>query len=129
MQAVLNIANRIALIVALGIASGALASLAAVGFVELVAVLNEWFLISPRSRFMVDDERLLLLATICVPAAGGLVVALIHRTIPGRRSHGPPDIMGFRAERNGKVSYGPIFVDAPIVCRGVDIECPCDCRD
>ena len=112
MQTVLNIANRIALIVALGIASGALASLAAVGFVELVAVLNEWFLISPRSRFMVDDQRLLLLATICVPATGGLVVGLIHRTIPGRRSHGPPDIIQSVQTMDGRIPVKTGFLSA-----------------
>ena len=112
MQTVLNIANRIALIVALGIASGALASLAAVGFVELVAVLNEWFLISPRSRFMMEDERLLLLATVCVPAIGGLVVGLIHRTIPGRRSHGPPDIIQSVQTMDGRIPVRTGFLSA-----------------
>ena len=108
----LNIANRIALIVALGIVSGALSSLAAVGFVELVAVLNEWFLISPRSRFMVEDERLLILATVCVPAIGGLVVGLIHRTIPERRSHGPPDVIQSVQTMDGQIPVRTGFLSA-----------------
>ncbi len=112
MQTVLNIANRIALIVALGIVSGALASLAAVGFVELVAVLNEWFLISPRSRFMMEDEWLLLLATVCVPATGGLIVGLIHKAIPEKRSHGPPDIIQSVQTMDGRIPVKTGFLSA-----------------
>ena len=36
---------------------GVLTSLAAIAFVELVFLLNDWLLIAPRSRFMVDDAR------------------------------------------------------------------------
>ena len=85
--------TRVASIALLGIATGTLVSLAAIGFVDLVAILNEWLLISPRSRFMVDNAHLLLLATICVPAAGGLIVGLLCRYIPERRFHGPPDVI------------------------------------
>ena len=85
--------TRIALIAVLGLATGTLASLAAIAFVELVAVMNEWLLISPRSRFMMGDSGWLMLATVCVPAAGGLIVGIVHRYIPERRSHGPPDII------------------------------------
>ena len=108
----LKFASRIALIVALGIASGTLASLAAVGFVELVAVLNEWFLISPRSRFIVDNEPLLLVATVGVPAAGGLVVGLIHRAVPGGRSHGPADIIQSVQTMDGRIPVRTGFLSA-----------------
>ena len=84
---------RIVSIAALGAVAGTLASLAAVLFVELVAALNDWLLISPRSRIMADDARWPLLATVCVPALGGLVVGLLHRYIPERRPHGPPDVI------------------------------------
>ena len=103
MPAGMNTAARIASIAALGIAAGVLASLAAIGFVELVAVLNEWLLIAPRSRFMVEDGRLLILATICVPAAGGLLVGVIRVYIPGRRFHGPPDIIRTVQEMDGRI--------------------------
>ncbi|MCY4452834.1 MAG: chloride channel protein [Immundisolibacterales bacterium] len=87
-------AARIAWSAALGMAVGVVASLAAIGFVDLVLLLNEWLLISPRSRFMQDDRTLLLVATVLVPAAGGLVVGLVHHyLIPERRPHGPPDII------------------------------------
>ncbi len=85
--------TRIVSIAVLGIVTGALAALAAIGFVELVAALNELLLISPRSRFMTDNAEWLLVATVCVPAAGGLIVGLIHRSIPERRPHGPPDVI------------------------------------
>ncbi|MDD9984508.1 MAG: chloride channel protein, partial [Gammaproteobacteria bacterium] len=70
----MNAAARIASIAVLGLVTGVLTSLAAIAFVDLVFLLNDWLLIAPRSRFMVDDARLLLLATVCVPALGGLVV-------------------------------------------------------
>ena len=73
--------------------TGALASLAAIGFVDLVALLNEWLLISPRSRFMAEDAGWLALATVCVPALGGLIVGIVHRYVPERRPHGPPDVI------------------------------------
>ena len=99
----MNTAARIASIAVLGLVTGVLASLAAIAFVELVLRLNEWLLISPRSRFMVDDAGLLLLATVCVPALGGLVVGIIHRSIPERRSHGPPDIIRSVQTMDGRI--------------------------
>ena len=77
----------------LGVVAGTLASLAAIGFVDLVLLLNEWFLVSPRSRFMQDNALVLVLATIFVPAAGGLIVGVLHRYVPERRAHGPPDVI------------------------------------
>ena len=77
----MNTIMRIVSIAVLGVATGTLASLAAIAFVELIAVLNQWLLISPRSRFMAGDTWWLLLATICVPAVGGLVVGILNRYI------------------------------------------------
>ncbi len=100
------------MIAALGVVAGVLTSLAAIGFVELVSVLNEWLLVTPRSRFMMEDRRLLLVATVCVPAAGGLVVGLIHRSIPGQRSHGPPDIIQSVQEMDGRIPVRTGFLSA-----------------
>ena len=108
----LNTAVRIVSIAMLGMVVGALASLAAIAFVELVAVLNRWLLISPRSRFMMDDARLLLLATVCVPAAGGLIVGLLHRCIPERRSHGPPDVIRSVQGLDGRIPARSGFLSA-----------------
>ena len=108
----LNTAARIVLIAVLGIVVGVLTSLAAVAFVELVFLLNEWLLISPRSRFMVDDARLLLLATVCVPALGGLIVGVLHRFIPERRSHGPPDVIRAVHGLDGRIPARSGFLSA-----------------
>ena len=91
---------------------GVLTSLAAIAFVELVLLLNEWLLISPRSRFMVEDSGLLLLATVGVPALGGLVVGAIHRSIPERRSHGPPDIIRSVQTMDGRIPARSGFLSA-----------------
>ena len=93
--------------------TGVVASLAAIGFVDLVLLLNEWLLISPRSRFMQDDRTLLLVATVCVPAAGGLVVGLVHHyLIPERRSHGPPDVIRAVQGLDGRVPPRSGFLSA-----------------
>ena len=42
---------------------------------------------------MTADSHLLWIATLCIPALGGLVVGLIHLKIPERRAGGPPDII------------------------------------
>jgi len=80
--------------------------------VELVFLLNDWLLIAPRSRFMVDDARLLVLATICVPALGGLIVGVLHRFIPERRSHGPPDVIRAVHGLDGRIPARSGFLSA-----------------
>ena len=112
MRSGLSTAARIASIAVLGLVVGVITSLAAIGFVELVLLLNEWLLVSPRSRFMVDDAGLLLLATVCVPALGGLVVGVIHRAIPERRSHGPPDIIRSVQTMDGRIPARSGFLSA-----------------
>ena len=81
-----------------------LAALTASLFVYAFGVLNEWLLVSPRSRIMVDNQLLLISATIAVPALGGLVVGLIHRHIPEGRAHGPPDIIRAAQGADGEMS-------------------------
>ena len=112
MRAGMSTAARIASIAVLGMVVGVLTSLAAIAFVELVFALNDWLLIAPRSRFMVDDTRLLLLATVCVPALGGLVVGVLHRFIPERRSHGPPDVIRAVQGFNGRIPARSGFLSA-----------------
>ena len=103
---------RIVSIAVLGMVSGTLASLAAIGFVELVSVLNEWLLISPRSRFMTDNARLLVFATVGVPAAGGLIVGILQRWVPERRFHGPPDIIRSVQGLDGRIPARSGFLSA-----------------
>ena len=112
MHAGLSTAARIASIAVLGMVVGVLTSLAAIAFVELVFALNDWLLIAPRSRFMVDDTRLLLLATVCVPALGGLLVGVLHRFIPERRSHGPPDVIRAVQGLDGRIPARSGFLSA-----------------
>ena len=100
----LSAAGRIVWNAGLGMVVGVLASLAAIGFVDLVLLLNEWLLVSPRSRFMQENAALLLVATVFVPAAGGLVVGLVHRyLVPERRPHGPPDVIRAVQGLDGRV--------------------------
>jgi len=85
--------RRILTVSLLGLTVGALASLAAIGFVEAVEALNHWLLISPYARVLsADDPMVLKLATVLVPAVGGLGVGLLVRfMIAEGRGLGPPD--------------------------------------
>ena len=84
--------QRIAVLSAVGLVVGAAASLAAIGFVELVGLMNERFLIAPHARIHMAGEPALIAATVLVPAAGGLIVGLIVQfLIAEKRALGPPD--------------------------------------
>jgi len=88
-----GIAPRIAGLTLLGVSVGAVASLGAIAFVDAVAWLNDALLVSPRAR-MLHGQRpaLVALATVLVPALGGLVVGMVVRyLVTERRPLGPPD--------------------------------------
>jgi len=74
------------LLAPLGVVLGGVASQCALGVVAIVEWLNDVLLISPRSRMLFPDPTWLVVATITVPAAGGL----LHRLIPEGRPHSPP---------------------------------------
>lgn len=84
---------RAGVLSALGLGVGALASLAAIGFVDVVEWLNAELLIAPHTRIQHEDTPgLVRAATVLVPACGGLIVGLIARyLIAERRGLGPPD--------------------------------------
>jgi CIC family chloride channel protein len=69
--------------------------LAAIGLTDAVLWLNDVLLIAPRSRVQFEDAGMLVpLATVTVPALGGLLVALIWRYLsPAGRPLGPPDVI------------------------------------
>ncbi|WP_246389928.1 chloride channel protein [Halomonas cerina] len=90
-------------LVVLGAVIGGVAALLAAGFVIAVLALNEWLLISPRSRMMFDHGTLLALATVAVPTIGGLAAGLLHRGIPERRPHGPADVIAAVQTRRGRL--------------------------
>jgi len=72
---------------------GTVVSLAAIGFVEMVKLLNTWLLIAPRARIqIVDPVWLVPVATVVVPATGGLIVGTMFQFLaPQKRPLGPPD--------------------------------------
>ena len=74
-----------------GIGCGLVAALCAVGFVRLIVLLNDLLLISPRSRMMAGESLWVPMATVFIPALGGLAVGYLWRWIPEARPHGPPD--------------------------------------
>ena len=112
---------RIVGITLFGILTGTVASLAAIGFVDLVEWLNDLLFISPRSRVLAGSASWLAFATIAAPAAGGLVVGLlIYYLIPDRRPHGPPEIIEACQTSSGVMSTrsGTITALASLVALG-----------
>ncbi len=84
---------RIVSVTVLGLVTGVLASLATVVFLQAIELMNNWFLISAESRAMAAGTDWLLVATIAVPALGGLAVGLVSLKIPGKRAGGPQDVI------------------------------------
>jgi CIC family chloride channel protein len=86
---------RMLMVSALGLVIGALASLAAVVFVDFVAAMNVLLLIDPRTRAAWGGSPwLLTAATVLVPTMGGLVIGLALRHLsPARRPLGPPEVI------------------------------------
>ena len=77
----------------LGLAIGAVTSLAAMLFVDIVALLNDLLFISLASRREAENPVLVVVLTLLVPTAAGLVVGALHQCIPERRAHAPADIV------------------------------------
>ncbi|MFN2362081.1 MAG: chloride channel protein [Marinobacter sp.] len=78
-----QIVYQISMVTAVAIIVGAAASLAAIGFVDAVHYLNDRLLSSPYARIQAEyGARLVSVATVMVPAAGGLVVGLVALWIP-----------------------------------------------
>ncbi len=61
----------------LGTIIGGLSSLASIGFIELIFLLNDIFKISAKSRALTTEPVILTISTIIVPALGGLIVGIL----------------------------------------------------
>ena len=88
-----GLAGSVVAIAILGLAIGAVTSLAAMLFVDLVALLNDQLFISPASRREAGSPAFLIIVTILVPTVGGLVVGTLNQFIPEKRAHAPADIV------------------------------------
>ncbi|MDX1458556.1 MAG: chloride channel protein [Marinobacter sp.] len=86
-------AYRIMVVSVVAVVVGTVASLAAIGFVEALHVLNDRLLISPYARIQMDHQPLwVMAATVLVPALGGLLVGIIVRWgVDERRGLTPAD--------------------------------------
>lgn len=85
---------RITVLTLMSLCVGALASIAAIGFVDAVAWLNDRLLVAPRARILWEDRQPLLVAaaTVAVPTLGGLAVGLmLSRLSSHKRPLGPAD--------------------------------------
>lgn len=99
------VARRALGVVTFGVATGTLAALASIAFVDGYQWLNELLFITPESRAAVDSQALLVAVTLAVPTLGGLVVGLFNRyLIQGERAHGPPHVI--REAQSGQGHVG-----------------------
>ena len=83
--------KRVAILTLLGLGTGAVVALLAVGFVEAVLVLNDALLVSPTSREDHADGRWVTVLAIAIPTIAGFLVGLLSLLLREGRFHGPPD--------------------------------------
>ena len=76
-SALSNALGSISTTLILGTIIGGLASLASIGFIEMIFLLNDWLKISAKSRALTTNPVILTIATLAVPAIGGLIVGLL----------------------------------------------------
>ncbi len=99
----MNLFTRLTFLAVFAAVTGALASLAAIGFISLVGYLNNLLLISSRSRLMFGDGILLSVVTVAVPALGGLFVGLLWTQVKEQRPLGPADAILSAQTMSGKL--------------------------
>ena len=85
--------RRIAILTLLGLVVGIGVGALAIGFVEAVLWLNDYFYLTRSSRESINDQTLVMALTIGIPTAGGVLVGLLSRYMPGNRFHGPQDVI------------------------------------
>ncbi|MDX1589514.1 MAG: chloride channel protein [Oleiphilaceae bacterium] len=96
--------GQITRIASLGILVGLSSAILANAFVACIVWLNDVLRISPQSRSgMEGGPGWLMLATVLVPAMGGLMVGLLHRCIREGRSHGPAEVIAAVQSRQGQL--------------------------
>ena len=91
----MELANRVIRVLVMGVVIGSLTSIAAIGFVEAIDILNDklWISSASRSSLAAHSGTLLTLATIAIPTLGGLIVGLIVVRISDKRPHNPSDVL------------------------------------
>jgi len=83
--------RRIFVLTSLGLVTGGIVAVLAVGFVEAVLAMNDALLVAPAGRLPIADTRWMTLVAVVVPTLGGLLVGLLCMLVPERRFHGLPD--------------------------------------
>ncbi|MGY4876347.1 chloride channel protein [Vreelandella aquamarina] len=110
MKATLRTLLQTSHVAGLGILIGLSAAIIANGFVAGITWMNDTLLISPRSRMMANNELLLIVATVLVPALGGLAVGIIKHFIDDKRFQGPPDVIAAVQTRQQMLATRPALL-------------------
>lgn len=85
--------RRIWTLTILGLVTGIVVGMLAVGFVELVLAINSWTLVGPASRSGADRGWLVAI-TLGVPTIAGAIVGFLSWFLPEHRFHGVADAIG-----------------------------------
>ncbi len=86
-------ALRIMRVLIFGVAVGAVASLAAIAFTDLIKWLNDLLFITFRSRQGLAGDSAARALLFIVPAIGGLLVGALMILMPQRRAHNPAEVI------------------------------------
>lgn len=106
----------------LGTLIGGLASLASIGFIEMIFMLNDWLRISAKSRALTTDLTTLIIFTLLVPATGGLIVGmLIWGLTREKRPQSVADIISESLSHNHDQSLKNRFVN--VIASLVSLGC------
>jgi CIC family chloride channel protein len=110
------IIQRITLLTVIGLLTGAVVGLLAVGFVEAVLRLNDHLLVSPLSKQTIANPAWLTAATLGIPTAAGLLVGMLALATPERRFLGPPDAIRTAQTPDGEMPVKAGLVTTAAAC-------------
>ena len=108
--------RRVSILTLLGLVIGGTVGLLAVGFVEAVLGMNDWFHLSRGSRTTAASATLLTALTIGVPTIGGLLVGFLSQLLPENRFHGPADAIHTAQSLNATIPVRSGTVSAVAAC-------------
>lgn len=108
--------KRVSVLTLLGLVTGGVVGVLAVGFVEAVLWLNDLFYLSHHGRRIAVSPLWLTAITIGVPTAGGVIVGLIRMRLPDKRFDGPPDAIRAAQSLDGKMPVRNGMLSAIAAC-------------
>lgn len=108
--------KRLTILIVLGLVTGGVVAVVAVGFVDVVLELNDALLVSAQARAGLEDHRWLTVLAIAVPTIGGLLVGMLSLVLDDRRFRGPSDAIRAAHAANADMSVRNGVTSALAAC-------------